>query len=82
MLSVPPRWISSAAKHDLPSRRLKKSISSDHETHMTETHVEPSPTVHTDTRADQQNNARQNIKNDDTSGPLEDGKGKLIDCSV
>ncbi len=85
MLSVPTRWISSAAKRDLPSPKARKSISSGHDIPMTDSYVDPTPTIHADQSSDQKSslNNSQSPADEDSKSQLQDeGKGRLVDYSV
>jgi len=85
MLSVPIRWISSAAKRDLPSPKARKSISSGHDVPLTDSYVDPTPTIHPDPSSDQKsslNNPQSPTGEDSKSQLQDDGKGRLVDYSV
>jgi len=85
MLSVPLRWVSSTSKRDLPIPRARKSISSGHDTPLTDTHVDPVPTVHADASSDQKSNLNNPPSTrDENTKPLsqDDGKGKHVDYSI
>jgi len=85
MLSVPPRWISSTSKRDLPSPRARQSISSGHDTPFTDTHVDPVPTVHGDESSDKKSdlkNNRSSSGDDIKSSSLDKGTGQLVDRSI
>lgn len=85
MLSVPPRWISSAGKRDLPSPRARKSISSGHDIPLTDTHVDPTPVIHADASSDQRgnHNTPQSPGSEETKAtPDEEGKGQIVDYSI
>ncbi len=85
MLSVPLRWVSSTSKRDLPKPRATKSISSGHETPLTETHVDPVPTVHADASSDHKTNLNNPSSTSDESAKHrshDDGKGQHVDYSI
>jgi len=85
MLSVPTRWISSAAKRDLPSPKARKSVTSGHNTPLTDTHVDPTPTVHADASSDHKtslNKPRFENQKDENSPSPDEGKGQLVDYSI
>jgi len=85
MLSVPIRWISSAAKRDLPSPKARKSISSGHDVPLTDGYVDPTPTILADPGSDQKSslNTPRPAADEDSKSQLQDeGKGRLVDYSV
>jgi hypothetical protein len=85
MLSVPTRWISSAAKRDLPSPKARKSVSSGHDVPMTDSFVDPTPTIHADPSSDQKSSLkkRSSSAGEDSNSQIHDeGKGRLVDYSV
>jgi len=85
MLSVPTRWISSAGKRDLPSPKARKSISSGHDVPLTDSYVDPTPTIHGDPSSDQKSSLKKRSSRavEDSKSQLHDeGKGRLVDYSV
>ncbi len=85
MLSVPSRWVSSTSKRDLPKPKARQSISPGHSTPLTDNHVDPVPTVHSDESSDKKSdwkNTGPSSEGDIKSSPLQKGTGQLVDRSI
>ena len=85
MLSVPIRWISSTVKRNLPSPRARQSITPGHDTPLTDSHVDPVPTVHADASSDQKINpdkSRPSLDSDQNPSSRGERKGQHVDRSV